>query len=137
MNGVWQFSTLPETPEKTNGSQSFYKINETFGLVSENITNPAKIASRGSRGDYVALSKTGLLQVITKSQYKELFTKSIVYPNKNLTTSLKLKDPMFLTKLVKGSPAIYSNSTTTQQTSKPKDMNMVTAGSTGCNCSKK
>jgi len=137
VNGGWQFTTLSDSAKVTNNSQSFFQINEIFGLVSENIQNPSKISARGSKGDYVALSRTGLMQVISRSQYKELFAKPIIYPNKKLTTSLKLQDPMYLTKIVKGSPTVYSNTTNTQRSVKPKDMNMVTAGSTGCNCSKK
>jgi hypothetical protein len=136
VNGVWEFTELPSVASQSNGSQSFYQINQIFGLVSENNTNPSKISSRGARGDYVALSRTGLMQVINRNEYKKLFAKPVIYPNKKLTTSLKLQDPMYLTKIVKGSPTVYSNTTTGPQSVKPKDMTMVTAGSTGCNCSK-
>ena len=130
LNGQWQFATLVN-PIAVDNNQSFYRIDYKFGLAKSSQENPKKFSLFGNPGDYVAIDNVGIYSLVKKDQYKQLFnSKSIgqssVVPtqtstNATPTTSASLKNPNYITEVVKGLAPKTSNSTTVQKTQdKPK-----------------
>ena len=151
LNGQWQFATIVN-PIAVDNNQSFYRIDYKFGLVKSSQNNPKKLSLFGNPGDYVAIDNVGIYSLVKKDQYKQLLnSKSIgqssVVPtqtstNATPTTSASLKNPNYITEVVKGSAPKTSNSTTVQKTQdKPKQSytpkqksSKPTGGSTCTNC---
>ena len=102
LNGKWQFAPLGN-PVITNESQTFFRVATPFGLVKSTETNPAKYTVLGNPGDYVALDQLGEVALVTKEQFKTLFPRKNTYPKQKPTTSSVLKDPNYITKIVRES----------------------------------
>jgi len=114
--GRWQFG-IPNRIVRTVDQQAFYLVSEKFGLVKKGTTDPAVIARRGSPGDYVARdTNTGVYSVVTAAEYKRFFPAPNLNPPSVPTNSEQLKDPKFLTNILKGSESPVSNSKTTKPT---------------------
>lgn len=100
--GEWLFSS-PVDLKRVTEDQSFYLISEKFGLVNENINNPGKPVKIGVPGDYVAVDRVGVMSLVTEAEFKMLFPAKKLSATKPLTSSEALKDPNFLTNIVKDS----------------------------------
>ena len=116
--GVWSYyNPKPESADLVFQNKYFYKMPVPFGLVDIGAISPKQVLQKGKIGDYLVRGSTGEYTIITKKQYKELFP----VPNKNspkmANTSKNLKDPNFITKIVKGSSPSNSNKTTPPTTS--------------------
>ena len=115
-NGRWSFAT-PTALIKTVNQQQYYLISETFGLVKQGTNNPKFTAARGKPGDYVARDKTGVYALVTADYYKLLFPPANANPPAVPDNSEKLKNPNFITNILKGSKPTVSNSTTIKPSS--------------------
>ncbi len=72
--GVWRFGTLNKAPvAKKTENQTFYVINESFGLCNYDQRDPEKMLFRGEPGDYVALDKKGNLTLVKLADYMRRF----------------------------------------------------------------
>tara|TARA_R110000822_G_scaffold57074_4_gene143883 strand:+ start:409 stop:843 length:435 start_codon:yes stop_codon:yes gene_type:complete len=114
-NGTWQF-VIPTNPIRISENQAYYRISDPFGLVKQGVLNPKKTARRGSPGDYVALDQFSTYAVVTAEEYKRLFPTPNLNPPEIPNNSDQLKDPKFLTNILKGSGASASNSKTSKPT---------------------
>jgi hypothetical protein len=131
LGGVWQFVALTNPVKKAN-NQSFYRIDYKFGIVKTKQSDPAKITFAGNPGDYVALDTVGNYSLITKDQYQQMFSPKNSKSNAGPVSSAKLKNPNYITEIVKGSGPTASNSTTVQTTQKKAGKS--NGGSTCTNC---
>jgi len=102
LNGRWQFATLTN-PIRVDGNQSFYRINYKFGLVKDTISVPKIYTQAGEPGDFVAMDGTGELSLVKKADYKRQFPVLNKNPKTPADSSQKLKDPDYITKIVRGS----------------------------------
>jgi hypothetical protein len=102
LNGIWQFATLTN-PIRVEDGQSFYRIIYKFGLTKNSETLPTNYTLEGSPGDYVAMDSTGELSLVKKDEYKRLFPVLNKKPKRMPDSSKKLKDPNYITKIVRGS----------------------------------
>jgi len=114
-NGVWGFA-VPTTLTKTYNQQQFYLMSESFGLVRAGTSNPKVLARKGSPGDYVAVNQDGSYTLITAAEYKMLFPAPNLNPPEIPNNSDQIKDPNFLTKILKGYASAVSNSKTNKPT---------------------
>ena len=114
-NGLWGF-ILPVNPIATFEGRSYYLMSDPFGLVKQGVLDPKKTARRGSPGDYVALDQFGSYTLITPAEYKSIFPTPDLNPPKIPNNSEQIKDPTFLTNILKGSGASASNSKTSKPT---------------------
>jgi hypothetical protein len=137
-DGVWSFTQLdPINNVKTFQNQTFFKINQVFGLLRDYVSDPSKVSVTGEPGEYVGVSPTGRLYKLTIQEFLSIFP--ILTPieeNRNYN-STRLRDPNFITKIVKGSNPTFSNTTMTMPsrapTTSPNYYNPQTA-STSCGC---
>tara|TARA_R110002051_G_scaffold325166_1_gene426102 strand:+ start:324 stop:908 length:585 start_codon:yes stop_codon:yes gene_type:complete len=106
--GQWVFATL-KTPTSTTSTQDFYLISYDFGLVQKNETLPSKKIFNGKAGSYVIKDADGSLTMATPEQYDRVFPRNIIDPPILPTTSMLLKDPKYLTNIVRKSRNEASN----------------------------
>ena len=114
-NGVWIFAA-PTNLTKTYNQQQFYLMSESFGLVREGNTNPRVSARRGAPGEYLAVSQDGSYTIVTRAEYDWIFPTPNLNPPEIPNNSKQLKDPNFLTKILKGYESGVSNSKTSKPT---------------------
>tara|TARA_R110000803_G_scaffold120678_1_gene188711 strand:- start:229 stop:663 length:435 start_codon:yes stop_codon:yes gene_type:complete len=113
--GSWQF-ILPSNLIATKDNQSFYRMSNVFGLVEHGVLDPTKVSRLGSPGDYVALDLFNNYTIITPAEYQRMFPTINENPPEILNNSDQLKDPKFLTNILKGSASPASNSKTSKPT---------------------
>lgn len=99
-NGAYQFAELTNPLFEKDGL-TYYRISHAFGIVNERTVDPNIMLQRGKSGDYVAVDSTGLLTIITKKVYDMQFPKSNKRPVVLPTDSKKLKDPNYITNIVR------------------------------------
>lgn len=129
VNGRWQFVSL-SNPIKTQGNQSFYRIIYKFGLIKSSVTTPINRTINGQPGDYVAMDSQGELSLVTRAQYEQIFPKLIEGQGAGADSSAKLKDPNYITQIVRGYTPPASN-TAIQSTPPPPTTGGSTGGSSG------
>lgn len=101
-NGFWAFVFFPDYSKKyIHGNTSYYKVKDTFGLHSSGAFRPSKPIYRGDPGDYLAIGQRGMYSLVTKKQYEAMFPKEDTSQDKKEINSNSLKDPNFLTSVVK------------------------------------
>jgi len=111
-DGEWRFISLdPFSNIKTFQNQTFYRINQVFGLLRQEVSDPSKFSVKGEAGQFVGVSPSGRLYKLTVEEYKSIFPIPVVITESKNYNSEKLKDPKFITKIVKGSDPTSSNST--------------------------
>ena len=98
--GGYQFAELTNPLFEKDGL-TYYRIPYEFGIVNERTTDPSIMLQRGKSGDYVASDSSGLLTLITKKVYDMQFPKSNKRPVVLPTDSKKLKDPNYITNIVR------------------------------------
>jgi len=108
VNGTWRFSSVAGLPYISDQGQKIYRMKVKFGLVPENYLSPNRRSVTGSPGDYVAVDSLGTMSLITKEQYDMRFPKKRK-PAYTVDTSEKLKDPNYITEIVRGSTPTTSN----------------------------
>jgi hypothetical protein len=113
--GVW-FFTSPTNLTKTYNKQRFYLMSESFGLVKQGNTDPKVLATIGLPGDYIAVNQDGTYTLVSSTEYKRLFPPPNLNPPEIPNNSDQLKDPKFLTNILKGSGSPASNSKTSKPT---------------------
>ena len=129
-NGNWQFTT-PANPIKVDKNQTFYRVNEAFGITNVFTDDPSKTIARGGVGDILIVLSTGTMRILPNSQYVSMYPDLVTIPPTTRTVnSLRLKDPNYITEVAKGSgkPISYNMAPTTRQAPMPSKP-------TGCNCS--
>jgi len=133
-NGYWDFSTL-SNPERVANGLSFFKITSIFGILDENAEDPSKPAYYGNIGDYVVRNGSGSLAIMTQKQYIDRFIPTTLDIKRQALNSEELKNPGFITKLLRGSSPSVSNrgTMTSMNASRPQPRS---GGSSGCSCSK-
>ena len=109
-NGRWQFAGLPSESSVASEGQSIYRVANKFSLVPSNVNDPSQGKVFGESGDYIGVDRTGTISLITQKEYRFRF------PRKRKTarpadTSEKLKDPNYITEIVRGSASTSSNTT--------------------------
>lgn len=109
-NGRWQFGSLGNTAFVSDSDQKIYRIGVKFSLVSENENDPSRGLIIGQPGDYVGVDRLGTFSLITKEQYNYRFPKKSK-PTYTAETSETLRDPNYITEIVRGSAATTSNTT--------------------------
>ena len=135
-DGLWRFIQLdPTTNVKTYENQTFYKINQLFGLVKEGVNDPSIVSVLGQPGEYVGVSFSGRLYKLTVKEFLSIFPRQILARENRNYNSERLRDPNFITKIVKGSGPTDSNSTMPAMTSpKPTTYYNPPKVSSGCGC---
>lgn len=116
-NGIWQFGSLDRAPFILDNNQKIYRLTVKFQLLSEFVDDPARGLIRGQAGDYVGVDRFGNMSLITQEQYKLRFPKRRKRASA-ADTSEKLKNPNYITEIVRGSAPAASN-TTLRTTSTP------------------
>jgi len=114
-SGLWQF-VIPTNVIRYRGTQAFYRMSHSFGLVKQGVLNPSEISREGIAGDYVALDQYNQYTIVTAEEYKRLFPTPNLNPPEIPNNSDQLKDPKFLTNILKGSGSSASNSKTSKPT---------------------
>ena len=114
-DGVWIFAA-PTNLTKSTTQQSFYLMSESFGLVKQGNTDPKVLATIGLPGDYIAVNQDGSYTLVSSAEYKRLFPAPNLNPPVIPDNSNQLKDPIFLTNILKGSESPLSNSKTSKPT---------------------
>jgi hypothetical protein len=72
--GTWLFASVPADKfVRETRSARFYLINEPFGLVRFDRTNPKKTSFRGLPGDYISRDSQGNLTLVTAEEYRRKF----------------------------------------------------------------
>ena len=116
-NGRWQFGTLERSPFISSDDQKIYRLIVKFSLLPANVRDPARGSIIGNPGDYVGVDSLGVMSLITKEQYQYRFPKKRK-PAYAPVTSESLKNPNYITEIVRGSAPTTSN-TTLRTTSPP------------------
>lgn len=111
VNGIWQFAAVQGSTFVDEG-QTLYKSTYKFALIDQAVDDPKAGEIFGKPGDYIAIDPTGEVSLITAEQYKQRFPKRVKQPYMPETSS-KLKNPNFLTEIVRGSQTTSSNTTPT------------------------
>lgn len=101
-DGRWQF-TFPTNLVRTAYQRAFYLMSEVFGLVKRGNISPKTLARKGAPGDYVVLNPDGTYAIVTPGEFGRIFPTPNLNPPEVLKTSDQLKDPDFLTNILKGS----------------------------------
>jgi len=99
-NGAYRFAELANPLFEKDGL-TYYRISSKFGIVNERTNDPNILLQRGKSGDYVAVDSTGILTIITKKVYDMQFPKSNKRPVVLPSDSKKLKDPNYITNIVR------------------------------------
>ena len=100
LNGGYQFAELT-TPLFEKDGLTYYRIPYDFGLVNSRTQDPNIMLQRGESGDYVTVDAFGELTLITKKVYDMMFPKSNPRPKLLPRDSKKLKDPNYITNIVR------------------------------------
>jgi hypothetical protein len=124
-NGKWVFATVQGATSIADSNQNIYRGRTRFALIESNVNNPEKGSLYGQPGDYIGVDSTGELSLITQESYKQRFPKRIS-PRRGADSSQKLKNPDYITEIVRGSQPAPSNSRPTTSTPPP-----TSAGSRG------
>jgi len=109
-NGRWQFGSLERAGFLSDNDQRIYRIAVKFSLISESEGNPSRGSVIGQPGDYVGVDRLGVMSLITKEQYDYRFPKK-KKSRYTAETSENLRDPNYITEIVRGSAAAASNTT--------------------------
>ena len=110
VNGRWQFGSFTEAGFITDDGQRIYRVSRRFALIPQNVNDPSRGRIFGNPGDYVGVDTFGVLSLITKEQYEYRFPRK-KKPAYIADTSEKLKDPNYITEIVRGSAPATSNTT--------------------------
>ena len=100
INGRYQFGELTNPIFEKDGL-TYYRMPSDFGIVNSRTQDPNIMLERGKSGDYVAVDALGELNIITKKVYDMQFPKSNSRPKVLPSDSKKLKDPNFITNIVR------------------------------------
>lgn len=125
VNGKWQFASVGSSNFIADGNQRIYRGVTKFALIPSTVNDPKKGTLFGEPGDYIGIDSFGELSLITKAQYLQRFPKRRS-PSTPPDTSSKLKNPNYITEIVRGSQPAPSNSRPTTSTPPP-----TSAGSRG------
>jgi len=123
-NGKWRFASVQGANFISDGNQNIYRGRTRFALLPNNVNDPKRGSLFGEPGDYIGIDSTGELSLITKAQYLQRFPERRS-PRRPPDTSNKLKDPNYITEIVRGSTPAPSNSRPTTTYTPP------TGGSSG------
>ena len=125
VNGKWQFASIQGASFISDGNQNIYRGRTKFALIPNNVNDPKSGELFGEPGDYIGIDSQGELSLLTAEQYKQRFPRKI-NPQIPADTSRKLKNPDYITEIVRGSQPAPSNSRPTTSTPPP-----TSAGSRG------
>jgi hypothetical protein len=115
LEGRWRFGRLL-SPTVIADNQSIFRMSVPFALVAANENNPRNASLLGRPGDYIASDNLGELSIITEAQYNLRFPKRRKQPYRP-ETSEKLKGGDFITKTVRESQTVRSNTTSGRRSS--------------------
>ena len=105
--GRWSFIAL-QNPIRVTPSQSFYRMNHTFGIVSSSQNNPKICMHRGKPGEYIAEDKEGALNLVTVAEFDRIFPTPNAKPPTPPVTSESLSDPTKLTETFQKTKPVVS-----------------------------
>lgn len=125
VNGKWQFASIEGASFISDGNQNIYRGRTKFALIPNNVNDPKSGELFGEPGDYIGIDSQGELSLLTAEQYKQRFPRRI-NPQTPADSSKKLKNPDYITEIVRGSQPAPSNSRPTTSTPPP-----TSAGSRG------
>jgi hypothetical protein len=106
--GVWKFA-IPSNPIKQTLEANYYKINFKFGVLNSNQIDPRNTKARGEAGDYLVQDINNNYSVMTQAEYNLYFPTALQEVKKEPLTSNALKNPQFLTDILKNSEESSSN----------------------------
>lgn len=130
VNGKWQFASIQGASFISDGNQNIYKGRTKFALIPNNVNDPKSGELFGEPGDYIGIDSQGELSLLTAEQYKQRFPRKI-NPQTPADTSKKLKNPNYITEIVRGSTPAPSNTRPTTPTYTAPSTGGSTGGSSG------
>lgn len=104
VQGTWRFVLSLGTPVKITTDASYYKMNTKFGISYSNKRSADNPYITGKSGDYIIVTSASRFGVVTKEEYSIYFPKQKNSDNSNnqpTITSESLKDPNFLTNIIR------------------------------------
>jgi len=116
--GRWEFAN-PSNAVKSTREQTFYLLNSKFGICNGPQEDATRTMFRGKPGDYLAVSREGVMSVVTRSEFNRLFPKDNLSPPYRPRSSKLLRNPKVLTNTMKKSGKLVSNRKTSK-TLRPK-----------------
>ena len=130
VNGKWQFASVGSSNFIADGNQRIYRGVTKFALIPSTVNDPKNGTLFGEPGDYIGIDSFGELSLITKAQYLQRFPKRRS-PSIPPDTSSKLKNPNYITEIVRGSTPAPSNTRPTTPTYTAPSTGGSTGGSSG------
>jgi hypothetical protein len=111
-NGSWAFRKLPKNGIKQANGSTYFLMNRPFRLYSNTESNLYKYVEEGSSGDYLVTSNPvtfNWFSVLSAKRYADRWQIAVTQESNRMRnkhkpsqTSQSLKNPGFLTQIVRG-----------------------------------